>query len=160
MRQSRLRTTIFSLWIGFWVISTICLVFAPWLRLDKAINKGQVVSSLLSISGIWIPPLTCLASFWFPQEEQRRAQNTTVTKERVYAAIVLTITYLLFVLLLVVWAVYFVDYYPQADELPVGASFQERLSDSVKIALLVSPLALAPIAWLSGGHVTAKHDAG
>jgi magnesium-transporting ATPase (P-type) len=153
MTQARLRISIFTLWVGFWVISTISLALAPWLRLDKAINHGQIIPALLSISGIWIPPLTCLASFWFPLEEQRKARNIVISKDRVYAALVLTITYLIFVLMLIVWVLYFVDYYPQADELPAGASFQERLGDSVIIALLVSPLALAPIGWITGGHV-------
>ncbi len=160
MTQARLRIGIFTFWIGFWVISTISLVLAPWLRLDKAINHGQIVSALLSITGIWIPPLTCLAVFWFPLEEQKRAKNTIISKDRVYAALVLTITYLVFVLMLIVWAVYLVDYYPQADELPVGASFQERLGDSVKLALLVSPLALAPVGWLTGGHVSTSPAGG
>ena len=153
MQQSRLRISIFTLWIGFWVVSTICLLLAPWLRKDQAINTAQIVSALLTISGIWIPALTCLASFWFPQEEQRKAKNYVVSKEKSYAALILTVTYLLFVAILIVWAIYIVDYLPQADELPVGASFQERLGDSVKMALLISPLALAPIGWLTGSRI-------
>lgn len=152
MTQARLRVRIFILWIGFWIVSTTCLILAPWLRLDMAINKGQIVSAVLSVTGIWIPPLTCLATFWFPQEEHQKAKEAIVSKEKVFAASALTVIYLLFVFVLIAWVVYFVDYYPQADELPAGASFQERLGDSVKVALLVSPLALAPIGWLTGNH--------
>jgi len=153
MKQADLRLHIFRLWVLFWIISTIVLILGPWARPDKAINTGQIMPALLSISGIWIPPLTCFATFWFPREEQNASRNIVVTKDRVYAGLTFTVTYMLFVLIVIVWAIYVVDYLPQSDELPVGASFQERLGDSVKMALLVSPLALAPIGWLTGSHV-------
>jgi hypothetical protein len=154
MKLADLRINIFRLWIAFWILSTLGLVVSPWARTDKAIGAEQILSALLSISGIWIPPLTCLATFWFPQEEQQTARNTKATRDRVYGALTFTITYLLFVLGMVLWVIYIVDYYPESDELPVGASFQNRLDYVLKIALITSPLALAPIGWLTGAHTS------
>jgi hypothetical protein len=152
MTQARLRMIVFLLWVSFWVVSTILLLLAPWLRTDKAIVPEQIKSAILSITVIWIPAVSCLAAFWFPQDEQRKARRVIVTKDKVAAAITLTVTYLLFVLVLITWSVYFIAYDFHTMELPEGASFPEQLSEAVKIALVVSPVALTPINWLTGGR--------
>lgn len=153
MTQSRLRMIVFLLWIAFWVMSTIILVLAPWLRTDKAIGPEQIKSAIFSVTVIWVPAVTCLAAFWFPLDEQKKARKIVITKDKVIAAIILTLTYLLFVLVLIAWSVFFISYDSQAMELPQGASFPEQLSEAVKIALIVSPSALAPINWLTGNRV-------
>ena len=151
MIQARLRMVIFGMWMLFWIVSTTLVFLSPWLRPDKAIDPGELGSVLLTLTGIWLPPLSCLASFWFPQSEMKRAQEVQVEKERVWAALLLTGVYLAFVMFLIAWPTYIIDYNTGSVELPEGSSFLERMAESVKIALVVSPIALAPINWLTGG---------
>lgn len=143
---------VFMLWLSFWVISTVILLLAPWMRADKAIGPEQIKAAVFTITVIWIPAVTCLAAFWFPQDEQRKAKRILTTRDKVIAATALTVTYLVFVLVLIIWSVYFISYDYQTMELPEGASFPEQINESVKIALVVSPVALAPINWLTGGR--------
>jgi hypothetical protein len=149
MTQARLRMIIFGLWLIFWIVSTALLMLAPWLRADQAVGPEQVKPAIFSITGIWVPVVTCLAAFWFPQDEQKRAQTVKAAGEKVAAALILTVAYLGFVLLLISWAIYFMPYDFQTKALPEGASFPEQISESVKIALIVSPIALAPVNWLT-----------
>lgn len=149
MTQARLRLTIFRLWVGFWVVSTAVLMLAPWMRSDQAIGTEQIKPAVLSVTGIWVPVLTCLAAFWFPLDEQRQAQKRTTAREKAAGAIILTVTYLIFVLLLIIWPTYVMPYDFDTKALPEGASFSEQISESVKIALIVSPIALAPVNWLT-----------
>lgn len=153
MTQARLRTVIFGLWLLLWIISTIILLVSPWLRPDRAIGPEQITAAIFSVTGVWVPAITCLAAFWFPQEEQRKAQDISVTPDRVIAAIAITVTYLAFVLVLIIWSAYFVGYDYQTKQIPQGGSFQEQIDGSVKYALLISPIALAPINWLTGGQI-------
>ena len=139
----------FVLCLALCIISTFLLMLAPWLRSDHAIGPEQVKPAIFGITGIWVPVVTCLAAFWFPQDEQRRAQMATATSEKVLAAMAITVTYLVFVLLLIVWSVFFISYDFQTKELPEGASFSEQISESIKIALIISPVALAPVNWLT-----------
>lgn len=148
MTQARLRMTILSLWIAFWIISTIALILSPWMREDIA--RTEILPAIFSISGIWIPPLTCLAAFWFPQEEQKVAKLVSATRERIYAAIGLTVSYLTFVLVLIVWSVYLIESNQKTLD-PGRVTLLGQIDESVRIALLVSPIALGPINWLTGG---------
>lgn len=151
MTQSRLRMMIFGAWLSFWIISTLLLVMALWWRADRAIAAEAIMPAILSITGIWLPALSLLAAFWFPPDEQNKAQSVIVSGERTMAAIALTAIYLIFVLFLIVWATYVVTYDANVRDLPEGSSFAERIEQSVKLALLISPIALAPINWLTGG---------
>lgn len=148
MTQARLRVNIFILWVCFWVISTGVVLIAPFIRID--VERVDILPAIFSISGVWIPPLSCLAAFWFPQEEQTKARAILVSKERTWAALGITFTYLGFVLLLIVHSTYFVESNTESSD-PGNVTLLGQLSESVKIALAVSPIALAPINWLTGG---------
>src|ERR1051326_9360656 len=83
--QSQLRTTIFCLWLLFWIGSTLLLFLAPTIRntyVVPIIDRGEIPSAILSISGIWLPALSCLAAFWFPAEERKRSRNVNVPKDK------------------------------------------------------------------------------
>lgn len=149
MSQSRLRIRIFGLWIAFWIFSSLQIIMAPILRSDNAIGDEQVLSAILTVTSVWVPALSCLAAFWFPEKERQVARSRNVSRERMIPAIVLTCVYLAFVLLLIFRSVYLVNYNFGLPELPEGASFAEQLTESVKIALILSPIALAPINWLT-----------
>jgi hypothetical protein len=149
--QTRLRLTIASLWIGFWIVSSIIVIMAPYLRADGAIESTQVLPLLIQIASVWLPCLTCLVAFWFTnQNEKKSSTGGRVSGEKALTSVVLTSVYLLFVLIVILFPLYWVSYPTDTIELPQGASLTERMSDSVKYALLLSPLALAPINWLTG----------
>lgn len=150
--QSQLRVTVFCLWLLFWVISTALLFLAPAIRNAgpvPVIDRGEIPSAILSISGVWVPALSCLAAFWFPAEERRRSRNVSVPKDKVFAAVALTSTYLSFVLVLVVWSVYYIKYNDPSLTLSEGTSLLEQIDKSVKLSLVISPVALTPINWLT-----------
>lgn len=151
--QSRLRVTIFCLWLLFWVASTVLLFLAPSVTNVgpvPIIDRGEIPSAILSISGLWVPALSCLAAFWFPAEERRRSRSVNVPKDKVFAAITLTSVYLVFVLALILWSVYYIKYNDPSLMLSEGTSLLEQIDKSVKLSLIVSPVALAPINWLTG----------
>jgi hypothetical protein len=155
MLQARLIIYIFGLWISFWIITTVILVLSPWVRTDIA--RTDILPAIFSVTGIWIPPLTCLAAFWFPQNEQRVAKLKEVTSDRVYAAIGITAVYLIFVLVLICWSVYFIEANHESPD-PGTITLLGQLDQSIKIALVVSPIALAPINWLTGGSSNTRRD--
>ncbi len=143
MTQSKLRILICSLWLGFWVISTLMLLLTPVLRSDNAIGYEQIPPEIHRITSIWIPALTCFALLWFPKEERARARERKPTTEQKFGAIAFTMCYLSILLLLFLWPCYIVPY-STPGELPPGASFAEQMADGVKYGLTLSPIALAP----------------
>jgi hypothetical protein len=142
--------TIFVLWISFWILSTIILLVSPFLRRD--IESLDILPAIYTISGIWIPALSCLAGFWFPQQEKSKALRVTVTKEKALAALVLSGTYLAFVLVLILYSTFFIT--ANTETADAGdITLLGQLTASVKIGLVVSPIALAPISWLTSSTV-------
>jgi hypothetical protein len=150
MTQARLRLHIFSWWLGFWFLTTIAAVLAPVFRRADGIGDQDVVPSILSISAVWLPPLTCFASFWFPRDNQRNAKRIRINSERTIGALSLTAAYLLTVLVLLLRPLYFASYESDGPVLSQGASLAEGLGSAVSVAALISPLALAPTIWLTG----------
>jgi hypothetical protein len=60
---------------------------------------------------------------------------------------------LVFLLLLI--PLYFVDFKADANgNLNAGESLTERISEMVKFALLISPLVLAPVSYLTASHTS------
>lgn len=152
MYQSRLRVTVFCLWLLFWVISSVLLFLAPSIRntgTTPVIDRGEIPSAILSISGLWVPALSCLAAFWFTTKERRKAKDVIVPRDKVFAAVTLTSIYLIFVIVLISWSVYFINYDDPSFVLSGGTSFLEQIDKGVKLALVISPVALAPINWLT-----------
>jgi hypothetical protein len=154
MAQSRLRLIVFCMWIAFSFVVTAVVCVAPIVRNrggKPVLDSGLVIPALRSVSGIWLPGVSCLAAFWFPKRERRGAKTRTVPEERYYSAILLTAGYLLASTLAVVWIAWIVRYPDVSPELSEGTSFLERLHDVVSYCLLLSPIALAPVHWLTGG---------
>jgi hypothetical protein len=153
MTLTGLRVRIAGLWAIFWVITCICVVLAPVLRSDNEIGFEQVTGVLGQISGVWLPPLSCFTAFWFPTAEREAGSKKRVSPERVFGAIMLTTIFMLLVLVLLLIPLYFIKYVPNAvGDLDKGQSLTERVSEMVKFSLLLSPLVLAPISWLTAGH--------
>jgi hypothetical protein len=153
MKQSTLRMVIFGLWVGFAGILTLAVCIAPAVRSGPppVLDSGETLTALRSVSGIWLPAVSCLAAFWFPKSERRQSVARVVPTERLIGALVLTAGYLLYALLHVSWVTYVVDYSNVAAVSPAGTSFLERLHEAVNYSLLLSPVALAPMHWLTQG---------
>jgi hypothetical protein len=67
-----------------------------------------------------------------------------------FGALGITTTYLLFVMGLIIYSTFFVHANPETED-PGNITLLGQITESVKISLLVSPVALAPINWLTGG---------
>ena len=59
------------------------------------------------------------------------------------------VIYLVIVLCVVAWPTLIINYNTAGLELPQSESFASRINDAVKIALMLSPVALAPAAYLT-----------
>jgi hypothetical protein len=153
MTQLQLRRILFFVWAGSYCIAVALMIFTPVIRGDMKIADDQTMKGVLSITGFWLPPLTCFCAFWFPKQERNRARSRRVTKDQVAAGITLTAAYVLMILACL-WRVCitagYVTQTPEGLSLPPGAEFEERLADLVRYGLLLSPIAIAPTAWLSG----------
>ena len=151
--QASIRVIIFSSWLVFWGATSLALLFAPHLR--PTIGIQQVLPAIGTIASIWLPILSCFAGYWFTHEERRTASQKSLSGERIFGAIGLSAAYLLFVLLLILWVTYGVDYASPEhrsiqDQPPAGISFKEQLDGAVKMSLWISPLATAPVLALTG----------
>ena len=151
--QSNVRITIFSGWLLFWGATSLALLFAPHFRPEIGID--QILPSIGSIASIWLPVLSCFAGYWFTHEERLNASQKSLSKEHVLGAIGLSVAYLLFVMILIMWVTYGINYgSPEfrtvQEHLPKGISFREQLDGAVKMSLWISPLATAPVLALTG----------
>jgi hypothetical protein len=68
----------------------------------------------------------------------------------VYGAFRITAVYLLFVLGLIVYSTFIVEPNTSAAD-PGEITLLGQVNQTVKLALVASPVALAPINWLAGG---------
>lgn len=156
MGQARLRFVLFALWVSSWALTSLTVLFAPALRSDQAIGYDQTLAAVLTITGLWIPGLTCFAVFWFPKEDRKRAARANVSREQAIGGIVLTSLYLLFLYVYVVSVTYVMPFDVDVRELQSGASFEEQIAQVLKYGLLLSFIGIAPTAWLT--RVTPSTD--
>jgi hypothetical protein len=149
MNQSRLRLTIFIAWASALLFSILAAFLAPVFSRGGAIQDSQISPLVRNIIGIYLPALSCLAGFWFPSDERTQASKHRLTRERGIVALVVTFGYLGIVILLVFWPMYITDYTALGPNLPPGRSLEERVTEAIGIAAMLSPLALLPIHFLT-----------
>jgi hypothetical protein len=152
MTLATLRLALASIWCGCWLLTCVCIALAPLLRKDRFVHYEDVVGLIGLVSGLWLPPLCCFAGFWFPARQAKVSKRITVSKEQKCGAIGLTAAYMLLVVILLLTPVYLVEYRMDAEGNLVGQNVSGRLSEVVRFALLLSPIALTPLSYLTGGQ--------
>lgn len=153
LTQQRLRMYIFAAWIVSFILATFIIASGQWLRRDESgahiISAESVPDAVYTLSALWIPTLSCLASFWFPKRERRSARDKIITQDHVLGAISLTCIYLLFILCNVAWITYVEDYPMPLTASAPGGQFVQGIHATVKMSAALSPIALAPLHWLT-----------
>ena len=148
--QRRLRLTIAGLWLLSWMLCSAMVILAPVAR-TPLLHHTDTMPLLVQIAAIWLPSISCLVGFWFAG--QQPGTLVPISLERTVAALALTVVYLAFVTIAIGFPLYILDY-PETIAVPAGQSLTERMTDSVKYAALLSPIALGPIHWLTGANGT------
>ena len=135
------------------MLTCFSVILAPFIRSE--IGAEQLVGVIMQISGI------CFAAFWFPNARDTQRARITIKDEQAIGALALTCGYMILVFLLLLIPLYFVDYKADANGNPrTGESLTERISEMVKFALLISPLVLAPVSYLTAGHPDSSESNG
>jgi hypothetical protein len=152
--RNKLRLGIFVLWVGFWVLSCLSLLGARFVR--PGIMPDEIPDAIISVTGMWMPVLGCLAAFWFAdQEHEDLSKDLTVDPYKALGAMIITVAYLGLVFIYILWSVFGVDTTSREyidPFLPPGvASFPERISTCLKWAAIGSPFGTAPVIWLTKG---------
>ncbi|WP_437765921.1 hypothetical protein WMF27_27285 [Sorangium sp. So ce281] len=130
-------------------LAVVLLLLGPAVRQDQSLGYEQVYAVIPSVIGLHMPALSAFAAFWFPQEERVRAKIAAIDSEQAFGAISLTALYLLVALGLLVWPTFVIDFSSPGVELPEMESFAARINDAVKTSLMLSPLAMAPAAFVT-----------
>ena len=149
MNQAKLRLMLYCCWVASLLVSVLILLLGPSFRRDGAIGFEQVYAVIPAAIGLHLPALSAFAAFWFPQEERRRAQLAAISLERAIGGTSLTIVYLLIVLSLIYWPTFVISYKSPDINLPESQSFAARINDAVKTSLMLSPIAMAPAAFIT-----------
>jgi hypothetical protein len=139
---------IFGLWAASLFGAVALVLFAPLAIRDGTFDATQVTALLPGIVGLFTPALSVLAGFWFPREEIKRARAVKVASDRCVVAVALTCMYLVIVVMLIAWPLFVVEY-PDTLQLVEGGSLEDRMNQATKVAAMLSPLALAPIHYLT-----------
>jgi hypothetical protein len=147
MKAFRLRIFVFLSWLGFWLLCSMLIALAAGVTRD--VRADQVLGLIRNCTAIWLPAVSCFAAFWFPSNEREKAKIFTVPIERAVGAIALTSCFQFFALLVTAWPLYFVSYQTHGFNLPDGSSLEERMADAIGLITLISPLALAPVIWIT-----------
>jgi hypothetical protein len=143
VRVEQLRVIIACLWSAFALLSILLVVLAQLTRGD-VIKQYQVLPIVEQITAIWLPPLTCFCTFWFTDADGRPERSPNVSQERVIFAIGLTSMYMIIVNCFLLYPLFVAKYdLPDEEDLP------SQISEIAKYALLLSPLALAPIGYFT-----------
>lgn len=148
MNQQKLRIIVLCLWASSLVLGVAMVLAAPLLIRDGSLDAAQVMGLLPGAIGLFLPALSCLAGFWFSTQERKRATTGVVARDRCLAGLVLTCVYLALALAMIAWPIY-VASYPLVLDLAATDQLEARFSAATKVALMLSPLALAPINFLT-----------
>src|SRR5512139_3500439 len=106
MNQSRLRLTVFSLWLGALVLSIVAVLLSPLIRGVGIVDHTQAARALPGTLSLYVPALSVLAGFWLPTGERRNAARHAPERYRAFVALALTVVFLLVALGLLLWPLY------------------------------------------------------
>jgi hypothetical protein len=142
-----LRITVFLVWIAFAFLLTAIPLLLRICR-PVACTPDQALQYAFSLTGLWLPALSCFAAFWFADRPRAAAH---ISAGQRLATLALTGLYVA-----ICWAVVGFTLFPsqqlRPDGLPMGRLPAEQLAYAVGWLQGLSPVCLAPIAYLTG-HV-------
>lgn len=147
--QGRLRLSIALLWGAAWIVAIVAILLVPLIRPETGINASLLTSLLSQTAVIWLTPISCLVGFWFTGKGTRSLSEAVVPREKALASLGITIFYLLIVTIVLFVPLYFVDYPRSIEPLKEG-TISQRLAETVKFSIMLSPFALGPLNWLTG----------
>jgi hypothetical protein len=145
MPLSKARQIVFFIWAGAFLVYVFMFELAPSIRGSMLISRHDAHLGCLRILALVVPVLSAFSTFWWRRGAKR---SGTVSKESWLPALLITGGYhlILFVLLL---DVIFVEQYENTDVTP-GATFSELVTNVMQLGLLLSAVAIAPVAQFLG----------
>lgn len=152
--RPRLVLTLTLLWAGAYAISAAAMLLGTLLATGVVFDT--ILGALKTLSGLYIPVLSCFCGFWFG--EARNARDQQVPREHAIAALALTALFLGAVFVGVIWIVYGVNYnspaYKTITDHPAAPTLQQYTTNFVELMLLISFIATMPVMWLTGHRIT------
>ena len=134
----KLRLSVFSIWAASFLLA-MALVLVAHLVPGSDFSSRLIPEGVKGVMAIWIAPLTCFATFWFKPDAKKSAMNADVRPEQCWGALGISVLYVCFAVAMVVWPVYLVK-----------SEFIKAMAEYTQFALFMSPLGIAPVAWLTG----------
>jgi hypothetical protein len=103
------------------------------------------------LAGLWLPALSCFSAFWFTEGNERGARDTAPDQGQKIGSFALTFLYFTICILVVSLTLFIqrYDFDPTTNE-PIGPLVDQQLASVVSWLLLLSPVLLAPIGFLTG----------
>jgi hypothetical protein len=158
--RKSLRKTLAMLWLSFIISTSAMVLVAP--HIVSEIGQNQIFDAFTSVMTIWFPVTTFFLAFWFSRNGGQVSTNGRIGSERYFAAIACTSIYVAIFLFLIFRTIYIHDYkaldYQQLGDLQEGLSFQEQIEKVTKLAVLLSVLVTAPVAWATGKDATVPKE--
>lgn len=146
---SDMRLRIFVLWLLFALLLTI--VPFGGMREPLPMEMSEVFGMIKVLTGLWLPVLACFAAFWFNPTSAAEAKETIPGTGQVIGAYCFTAFYMLLASSLITINVFLVSVSIDPNTLePYNEPLPKRVREVVEFLQLLSPVFLAPIAYLTG----------
>ena len=143
MTIAKARHTIYFLWGGSFVIIILLLELAPAIR-RGAVAPSDAHDGLMKMAALFTPVLTAFASFWYRGGQSDAPRR--ISRQRWLPAITTNVVFLSLILILLVYAAYIEPY----EDVNPDLTFNDWITNIMQIGLLLSPVVVAPVAYLLG----------
>lgn len=149
MTKSRFISTLFIIWLVSLIVILYSFLVLPNSGENQPFRSDSLTEAVVSIGGLWLPPLTCFIGLWFPSLENHGGVSNAspkFNKTAAFAGAALTLLYVICIIYMSINTV--TDTYDfQTMDLPEGESFEERIQNISRLGLLFNPLGMAPVLW-------------
>jgi hypothetical protein len=136
-----LRILLFVSWLIFGI--GLCLFVLVKVSMAGPESAAGLAPMMKYSFSLWLPALACFASFWFKENKADGGRAEASAGQRI-GAIGLTYGYFL---IAAVWLAAILLAPPRGDTI-----LPTLYGDTVAMLLILSPVMLAPVAWLTGSQ--------